>query len=127
MHALHGSRERRAGAGVHQGVPDGLPALWQQGRHAGAGGATVETVEGQLQFSECGRLRSEGRWRHGRDLRVARCDAAGTLWRVAEQSNDSADGEIVERAAEVAWKCGDGGQFDRIVRALFAVWTERPR
>src|SRR5882724_6843131 len=104
-----------------------MPALRKQRRHACAGGAAREAVEGQLQFPERRRLRSERSWRHGRDLCASRCDTAGTLRRAAEQSDYSADGEVVEGATEVARKRGNGRRIDRVIRALLAVRAERSR
>ena len=38
VHAVHGSRGRRARTGMHQVLSDRMPALRQQGRHAGSRG-----------------------------------------------------------------------------------------
>ena len=52
VHVVHRSRQRRPRARVHQIVPDGLPALRQQGRHERSRGTPREAASRAFQFSE---------------------------------------------------------------------------
>ncbi len=120
VHALCRPRGRRAGAGMHQIVPNRVLAFRQQGRHEVPCGDTRQATSRSLQFFQCGRVRPAGRRRHGRNLCAARRVRAGKLWRTAEKSARAVDRETMEGSAEVAWKCGHGWRPDWIVRALFA-------
>src|ERR1700686_984834 len=127
MHAVRGSRRRRVGAGMHQVLSDGLPALRQQGGYEVPRRGASEAASRSFQPSEGRCVRPARRRWHGGALRAARCDAAGALWRVAERSSRALVREAVEGSAEVAWQCGHGRRANWIVRSLFAIWSEVAR
>src|ERR1700676_4614058 len=127
MHAVRGSRRRRVGAGMHQVVSDGLPALRQQGRHEVPRRGASEAASRSFQLSEGRCVRPARRRRHGRNLRAARCFAAGALWRAAGEPACALDGEAVEGSAEVAGERGHDRRAGRVIFFLLEVWSQGAR
>ena len=85
------------------------------------------SVARRFRIRGCRSLRSGGSGRNARDLRAARREESGIVWRVAEGSAHSVFGAIVEGPAEVAGKFGDGRWPAGAGVALHAIWAEERR
>ena len=127
MHSVQRPRFGRARTGVHQGVPDGLPAFRDEVGNEGTGGDARGAAAHAVRIRGCGSLRSSGSGRNARDLRTARREESGVVWRIAEGSAHSVFGAFVEGTAEMAGKFGDGWRAGRAGVALLASWAEEGR
>ncbi len=87
----------------------------------------ADQLRDRFWIRRCGSLRSSGSERNARDLRAARCEKSGALWRAAERSAHSVFGATVERTAEVAGKFGDDRRRCGAGVALPAIWAEEGR
>ena len=105
VHALLGSRRAGARAGVHQVVPDRLPEVRDEDRHAGARRRARDAAARALGISERRRLRSAVDRRHARHLRAARHHEAGAVRRAAGEPADSADATRSGSASRSRLRC----------------------
>ena len=96
MHFVQRPRVGGARTGVHQGVPDGLPAFRDEVGNEGTGGDAGGAAAHAVRIRGCGSLRSSGSGRNARDLRAARREESGAVWRTAEESAHSVFGAFVE-------------------------------
>src|ERR1700730_19025670 len=127
MHVVRGSCRRRGGARMHQVLSDRLPSLRPPGRHEVPLRVTSEAASRSFEPSEGRCLRSARRRRDRRNLRAARCVAAGALRRTAGESACALVSETMEGTAEVAGQCRHGRRAYRIVCSLFAIRSEVAR
>src|ERR1700691_2061376 len=114
-------------AGVHQGLPNRVPAFRDEVGNEGTGGDAGGAVAHAIWIPGCGSLRSgRGGW-NACDLRAARREESRVVWRAAERSAHSVFSAFVERAAEVAGKSGDDRRRSGAGVALPAIWAEKGR
>ena len=100
VHAVLGPRRAGARAGVHQVVPDRLPEIRDEGRHARDRRRARKAAPRALRVSERRRVRpAVNRW-HARHLRAARHHEAGAVRRPAGESADSTELHRVEARRE---------------------------
>ena len=87
VHAVLGPRVAGSRARVHQGVPDRLPALRDQGRHDARWPTRApRSCASTSDYANAGVYDPRGRRRHGRDLRAARHHQSRGLWRPAART-----------------------------------------
>src|SRR5271154_7385382 len=102
MHTVQRPRVGGTRTGLHQSLPHGLPAFWDEVGNERIGGDSSRATSRKFRIRGRGRLRSGRSGWNTRDLCSARRQESRTLWRLAEGSANPVVGATVERAAEVA-------------------------
>src|SRR5579864_6494225 len=103
MYALLRPSRSGSGAGLHQVVSDGMPALRHEGRHAATREHTRDTTTAARGTERRWGLRSADHWRDVGRLHPARRDESREIQRVAEEPSHSPQLHALEKLVQTDW------------------------